>query len=242
MKLKVLGSNSRGNCYILDNGSEALVIEAGADLRCVKKAVGFDISRIVGCVMTHQHNDHAGYVRQFIAGRIRTLALPDVYTSHGISSSDLTWEIREGIAYKMGNFVINTFPVDHDVPCVGFLINHPDIGKLLFVTDTMMLRYRFKDLTQIMVEANYADDILQRRIDSGAVDPAMRPRLLRSHMELETAKGILKANDLSKVENIILIRLSDGNSDETRFVQEIRSLTGKCVYAADAGMEIDLSY
>ena len=29
MELKVLGSSSAGNCYILDNGKEALILEAG---------------------------------------------------------------------------------------------------------------------------------------------------------------------------------------------------------------------
>ena len=38
-----------------------------------------------------------------------------------------------------------------------------------------------------------------------------------------------------------MIHLSDGNSDEQRFVREITELTGKCVYAANAGMTIDLS-
>ena len=242
MKVKILGSNSRGNCYILDNGKEALVIEAGVDFRYVKRSVGFDIGRIAGCIVTHSHNDHAGYLRQYIQSGIRTLALSEVYQSHSITPTMFCNEVSKGSAYRMGGFVIDTFAVDHDVPCVGYLIKHEEIGKMLFLTDTMMCRYTFRNLTQIMIEANYADDILQANIDSGHIDPAMRPRLLRSHMELETTKGILRANDLSQVDNIILIHLSDGNSDEGRFVSEIRSLTGKCVYAADAGMEIDLTY
>ncbi len=242
MELKVLGSNSLGNCYVLDNGKEALVIEAGVDIKEVKKAVSFNIARIKGVIVTHQHDDHAGHVKQFISCGIRVLALEEVFQSHGITTPVSAWSIRAGMGYKMGNFIVDTFPVDHDVPCVGFLVKHPDIGKLLFITDTMMCRYTFRGLTQIMIEANYADDILQRRIDSGAVDPAMRPRLLRSHMELETAKGILKANDISQVENIVLIHLSNGNSDERRFVAEVERMTGKMVYAADKGMTIPLSY
>ena len=37
MKLIVLGSSSNGNCYILDNGNEALIIEAGIRFQEVKK-------------------------------------------------------------------------------------------------------------------------------------------------------------------------------------------------------------
>ena len=36
----------------------------------------------------------------------------------------------------------------------------------------------------------------------------MKPRLIQSHMEINTTKGILKANDLSGVNEIVLIHLS----------------------------------
>ena len=59
MKLKVLGSNSLGNCYILENKDEALILEAGIKLVNVKKALNYNISKIVGCLVSHEHNDHA---------------------------------------------------------------------------------------------------------------------------------------------------------------------------------------
>ena len=37
MKLRVLGSGSSGNCYILENEAEALIIEAGVPFMEVKK-------------------------------------------------------------------------------------------------------------------------------------------------------------------------------------------------------------
>ena len=52
MELKILGSSSKGNCYILDNGKEALVIECGISFNEVQKAVNFDISRIKGNMAT----------------------------------------------------------------------------------------------------------------------------------------------------------------------------------------------
>ena len=69
----------------------------------------------------------------------------------------------------------------------------------------------------------------------------MRPRLLKSHMEIETTKGLLSANDLSQTQNIVLIHLSDGNSNERRFIDEVVRLTGKQVFAANKGLAINLS-
>ena len=143
--------------------------------------------------------------------------------------------------YRIGGFSVIPFHVAHDVPCFGFIIDHADMGKLLFVTDTMMLEYTFEGLNHIMIEANYADDLLNAKIDSGKLPASMRKRLLHSHMEIETTKSILRSNDLSRVSNIILIHLSNSTSDEKRFIDEIRGISGKTVYAADKGLTIDLS-
>lgn len=241
MELVILGSNSFGNCYVLQTVSEALIIEAGVKPSEVKKAVRWQLRKVVGAVVTHEHDDHAGYVRELVAAGITVLAPDEVFKSHGISGRPFTKPITLGKGYKMGNFLIQPVPVKHDVPCVGYIIQHPDMGKLLFITDTITFDYTVPGLNVVMIEANYADDIVNERIANGDMPEIMRPRLLASHMEIEQTKAILSENDLSDVDNIILIHLSDGNSDEQRFVREVAELTGKHVVAADKGMTIDVS-
>lgn len=241
MKLNILGSNSAGNCYVLQNADEALIIEAGIDFRNVKKTVGFNLSKIAGAVITHQHGDHSKYVASFVKNGILTLALEDVFSSHDIFNHPYAKAIQTGKGYKIGNFYIQSFAVRHDVPCVGYLIRHQEFGKLLFVTDTVSLDYSFNGLSQIMIEANYADDILDARLERGSITLAQRNRVIESHMSIDTAKEVLKHNDLSNVDNIILIHLSDGNSNEARFIREVTEQTGKQVFAADKGLEVDLS-
>lgn len=46
MMLKVLGSSSKGNCYILENESEALILEAGIKFQDVKKALNWNIAKV----------------------------------------------------------------------------------------------------------------------------------------------------------------------------------------------------
>jgi len=94
------------------------------------------------------------------------------------------------------------------------------------------VRYKFPGLTHIMIECNYAEDILEANIASGAIDPVLKHRLVRSHFSLEGVKEFLKANDLSQVKEVWLLHLSDGNSDAGRFKREIQELTGKEVYIA----------
>jgi phosphoribosyl 1,2-cyclic phosphodiesterase len=241
MNLHILGSNSFGNCYILEAADGALILEAGIRMPEVKKALRWNMGRVTGAVVSHQHNDHAGYVREMVASGVTVLALPEVFRSHGIEGAPFTHPVIAGHGYRLGSYRILVLPVKHDVPCAGFVISHPEMGRLLFVTDTVAFDYIVPRLNTVMIEANYADDIVDENIALGRMHAAMRPRLLNSHMELEQTKAILAAHDLSKVNNIVLIHLSDGNSDEARFVSEVQRLTGRPTCAARPGMNVDIS-
>ena len=58
MILRILGSSSSGNCYLLENETECLMIECGIPIKEVKKAMNFNMRKIVGCIASHRHNDH----------------------------------------------------------------------------------------------------------------------------------------------------------------------------------------
>lgn len=239
MVLKVLGSSSQGNCYILENKNEALIIEAGVRFIEVKKALGFDIRKVSGCLITHQHNDHAKYIKAMVESGFPTLALEEVWTAKGVTGSR-AYCIERGKGYRFGRFKVLPFDACHDVPCVGYLIDHPETGRVMFLTDSCMCEYVFPGLNQVMIECNYSDAKLVEAINAGRTLPSQRERLMTSHMELNTCKGFLCANDLTNVANIILLHLSDNNSDEKHFVSEIERQTGKVVYAAHTGLEIEL--
>ena len=240
MVLNVLGSSSKGNCYLLEASDGILIIEAGIPAVEIKKAIGYQIDKVVGCVVSHQHGDHSKFVKDILSCGIKVLALEDVFSSHGITNMAFCKAIEPMHGYRIGRFNIYTIPVAHDVPCLGFVIEHEEMGRMLFVTDTMMLEYVIPKLDHIMLEANYCDRILQENIDKGIVPVTMRERLLHSHMELQTAKDIIKANDITNVKEIILVHLSDNNSDEGFFKQEMEKASGKPVYIASKGLELNL--
>ena len=240
MKLKVLGSSSKGNSYILESDSQVLVIEAGIRLSEVKKAIGFDVNKIVGCIISHEHGDHAAYINDFTKSAI------DVFCSRGTASNfnvnHRLHEIAAGTMIQIGEFKVLPFDVVHDAAePFGFLINHRESGNILFLTDTFYSEFTFRDLNNIILEANYDLAILEANIKSGKLNPSIRNRIVTSHMSLQTAKELLSANDLSKVNNIVLIHLSDGNSDAVNFKKEIEQVTGKTITIADGGTEIILN-
>lgn len=241
MKLKVLGSSSHGNCYVLENAAEALIIEAGIKPQAVKKALGWNIRKSVACIVTHEHNDHAGYVREIADAGITVLAIPPVFSSHGMTGHAFAKYIRTGKAYRVGGFTVQPVPVTHDVPCVAYIVRHADMGKLLFVTDAVTFPYRVEGLNTVMIEANYSDGIVAENIASGLMPEAMRPRLMCSHMELEETKSVLTNNNLKDVNNIVLLHLSNNNSDKFAFENEIRQMTGIPTTAAYPGLTVDVS-
>lgn len=55
MILKCIASGSGGNTYLLQNMDETLVLDAGVPFREVKIALGFNVSRISGVIVTHGH-------------------------------------------------------------------------------------------------------------------------------------------------------------------------------------------
>jgi phosphoribosyl 1,2-cyclic phosphodiesterase len=145
------------------------------------------------------------------------------------------WEKLKHYTLGMGDFRIKPFPLVHDVPCSGFHITHPDMGTLIYATDTEYIKYRFKNLNHILVEANYGDEL----IEQNAVN---REHVLRGHMSLQTALNFISTNDNPMLENIVLIHLSQTNGDPVEFLQKTKETIkyGAECYIAEPELEISL--
>lgn len=247
MKLRILNSGSAGNCYIFDNGTDALVIEAGVRFNEVKQAMNFDISRINGCLVSHEHGDHSKYAIDFMDARIKVFgskgtfdALSQKMKIDRYRDSSMINELQKGMQNIIGAFRVIPFDVQHDcAEPLGFLIFHPDMGTTLFATDTYYLKYTFKGLNNIMLECNYRDDILQSNVMKGNIQPFLLKRTIQSHMSYDTCIKTLKANDLTAVHNIVLIHLSSANSNASEFKKGVQDLTGKVVNVAEKGMTLN---
>jgi phosphoribosyl 1,2-cyclic phosphodiesterase len=239
MFLKILSSSSSGNGYILYNDMEALVIETGVRLSEVKKALDFDISRVVGAIISHEHQDHFKYHGEFLKAGIEVYCSLGTHACSEYKSHHRLFPIPADYIQKIGEFTVLPFKVQHDArEPFGYLINHPETGLILFITDSYFSEYTFAGLNQVILEVNYDPDILEMNINAGKLHPSVRNRIVTSHMGIHTAIELLAANDLSRVNNIVLIHLSDSNSHAENFKKKIESVTGKSVTIADAGTEL----
>lgn len=230
--ITTIASGSSGNCYHVTDGSTPLLLECGINFRDIQIALDFKTNNLAGCLVSHEHKDHSKGIKDVIKAGIDVYASRGTIEQEGINHHRLK-PIQPKKQFQIGTWTILPFEVEHDAAePLGFLLQSENGGKLLFATDTYYVRYKFRGLTHIMVECNYSMDILEENIENGLVHPAMKKRLIKSHFSLENVKEFLRANDLSKVQEIHLMHLSDTNSDEKRFKNEIQALTGKPVYVS----------
>lgn len=238
MKLHVLGSSSSGNCYLLNNENEILILEAGIPFTKVLKEIDFQVCNVVGCIITHRHGDHAKYAKDYKNRGIRIYGNEEVVHSLGLGAVEITSKLP----FLIGNFKIMPFNVVHDVPTFGYIINHPETGNIVFITDSAYSPYVFKNINHAIVEANYIHEMVIDRIRDGEIEPWRLSRLQESHMSLETCIALLKCNDLSKCANIVLIHLSNDNSDHIRVKREVEEAFHKPTHIASPGLVINLNY
>lgn len=235
--IKIIATGSTGNSYIIQVGEEILLLELGINFKDIKKALNFNLSKVVGALVTHEHKDHCKCVNEVISSGI------DVYMSEGtatgiefkVPKETLSYRLnylRHNIPQKIGGFTIVPFNTQHDVnEPLGFLIYHPKLGKIVFATDTYYLKSKFKNVDHILIECNYSEDVLSEL-------PPYRARTIKSHMSLETLKDTLKTWDLLKTKDITLIHISSENGKADRFKSEIEELTGIKTYIGESGLEI----
>lgn len=241
MKLKIISSNSSGNCYLLENETEALIIECGVKFSWIKQALKFNLNKVVGCLVSHEHKDHCCSVRDVLTAGINVYASAGTIKGFQLKSHRLN-TMLVGHTYQIGNFKVLTFDLQHDcAEPIGFLINHPETGNVLFATDTYYLKNTFRGLNNLILEANYSQKILDEKLAQGVTPDFLRNRVLQSHMSLDTCLEVLAANDLSAVNNIVLIHLSDSNSNAAEFKHAVRTQTRKSVHVAEKGMVIDFN-
>lgn len=241
MEFRVIGSGSSGNCYLLTNGQESLVIEAGLPFGEVKKHIK-DLRTIKGCITTHEHKDHCKYVKDYVDSGIVTGMTKAVAEQFEYKHFVRVWQRAK--LYEFGNFKVSIFPVNHDVECYGFYIWHPEIERMVFITDTEYCKYTFPYLNHIMVEANYSQKIIDDNVATGDIPESLRNRIMKSHMSYDTAKRLVEVNKTMSLYNVCLLHLSGHNSDRKAFREDMQGVVSDTmcqVHIAEPGTVITVN-
>lgn len=220
--IKVLASGSGGNCAVV---SGKIMLDCGIKLNPeARHKHDIRLSDISAVLLSHEHGDHAGGVKDLIRYGV------DVYASKGtLGALGLTRaiEVKHVRQVACAGWSIIPFATFHDAAePLGFLLSDGD-AKILYATDTGRLPYNFPELTHVMLEVNHDTELL-----AANMEPVVARRVSANHLSLDAALEFLQRQDKSALQEIWLLHMSDGNSDAARFKTEVQKITGVPVYVA----------
>ncbi|MDA3816766.1 MAG: MBL fold metallo-hydrolase [Prolixibacteraceae bacterium] len=233
MKLKVIGSSSLGNGYVLEEGDTSLVIECGAPLKKMLPFIDFDIEKVSCAVVSHSHGDHSGYIKQYLERGIT------VYNNVFKHYNSVNIEHNKLIKHDSWNII--PLKMEHDVECYGFLIKSPLGVTALFATDTFSIPYNIKGVNHAIIESNFEQEHLDNKQVDHKINHYLASRIEQSHLSYEKCKDWLLNNNDS-LETVTLIHLSDSNSLANKFVADLQESLCVPVEIADSNKVFNLGF
>lgn len=217
MLLKTIATGSGGNCHALiaDTG-EILLLDLGENEKKIKKGIGWKISDVVGAIVTHKHADHSKSVKDFERMGIpvfkpyeNTETFVKKYSGFKIQAFDLT---------TIDGKWTHTDADGTDCPIYGFMIVHKEMGRMLYITDCKVIKWKFKSINHILLGVNYDKDMIYPD------NEGKKNHIFGGHMEIETACEFVKANNSNSLHNVIMCHLSADNADSDKFIERMKEV------------------
>lgn len=224
MTFKCIATGSDGNCYILTNNKgERLILDAGINIKDIKKGLNFDVENTKGCIITHCHKDHS-------------------LSASKVANFTPVWKPYERQEKKLhthfGCFDVTSFDVPHSVECRAFLIKVDGL-TILYATDFEYIPYNLtkQKINVALVEMNYQQKIM----DSLEIDKHIA-HTVTGHASDKTTTEILMQNQ-KHLQNVILCHYSKSeNLNREEALAELKTKLPKYIYIQYAipGEEITL--
>jgi len=212
MKLKCIATGSTGNCYTLtSNSGETLILDCGIPIKEIKKGLKWDITDVVGVLCTHKHLDHSKSVKDFEAMGIPICKPYETLLMNQFLANSYFTVRTFDLTTMDGNWT-HTDANGTPCPIYGFLITHKEMGRMLYITDCEVIKWRFKDIDHILLGVNYDKDMVDWS------NPAKNNHVFRGHLSIDTACGFVKANYSDCLQNVIMCHLSSENADSDSFI------------------------
>lgn len=216
MKLKCIATGSSGNCYTLtSNSGETLILDCGIPIKEIKKGLNWNIKDVVGVLCTHQHSDHNKSLKDFINMGIPVFA---PYLSLESMKMETEFNIRMFDLTTIDGSWTHTHANGEPCPIYGFLITHKEMGKMLYITDCELIKWRFKDINHILLGVNYDKDLIDRD-NTGKAN-----HVFRGHLSIDTACDFVKSNYSDSLQNVIMCHLSSENADSDSFIEKMKKV------------------
>jgi phosphoribosyl 1,2-cyclic phosphodiesterase len=256
MKVWVLGSGSRGNATVIDNGSTRLLVDAGFSARELKQRfaiAGIAPQSIDALVITHEHGDHMcgavsaarrwNWCVHATSGTVRSAPELEKVGARTFAAGD---------TLTIGTFNVHAVATAHDATePVGVVATDIVTGARAAVVldlgrDSQYLHHELRDLDALVLESNHDEIMLARSSYPISVQKRIAGGL--GHLSNREAARLARACAHLGLQHLVLAHLSEqcNTSDHavatasaalarTRFRGQITAATQDSVHSVVVG-------
>lgn len=222
MRFASLGSGSKGNGMLVEQGRTCVLIDCGFSLRSVEQRLARlektldDLSAII---VTHEHSDHIRGVGA-LARRTRVPVYMTAGTAAHYPDSRRSEELpvlrlfNSHQGFTIDGLEIQPFPVPHDAREPSQFVISDGRHRLGLLTDTGHITRHIENMLDgcdaLMLECNYDTDML----DSGSYPESLKRRVGggQGHLSNEQAAGLLAGLDCGRLQHIVAAHISENNN------------------------------
>jgi phosphoribosyl 1,2-cyclic phosphodiesterase len=215
VRFAFLGSGSRGNGTLVEEGNTCVLVDCGFSAKETEHRLarlGKSAEDISAILVTHEHGDHIKGVGVFA----RKYGLP-VWATQGTAAADRLGEdvevriVCSHSSFGLGDLNVQPFPVPHDArePC-QFVFGNGD-RRLGLLTDTgastAHIEAQLSGCDALILECNH-DAVL---LANGEYPPSLKQRVGGSHGHLSNAQAtaLLSSIDTGALKHIVAAHLSE---------------------------------
>lgn len=217
MRLRVLGSGSKGNSLAVRSGGTLVLVDIGFSYRELTRRMalcGLKADDVSAVLFTHDHSDHCAGAATFRSRHPTVPFFANGDTADAIAGRckvDDGWTVFEnGIPFALGDFSVTAFSIPHDAADpVGYFLE--GAGGAFFVgTDmgfvTANAREMFARATCALLEANH-DPIL---LEQSGRPPLLKQRIRgrNGHLANEDAAALLRDTNPPCLRRLLLGHIS----------------------------------
>ncbi|OGN66505.1 MAG: Zn-dependent hydrolase [Chlamydiae bacterium RIFCSPLOWO2_01_FULL_28_7] len=217
LKFCPLSSGSKGNSIFLKTEKTKILIDVGISFQKLEKKlleINEDIFSIEAVFITHEHFDHAGYLKT-ISEKLNIPVIINSETLKGIYKNTKFLPkakiFTTGEEFEFNDLIVHSFSLPHDtLEPVGFTFIK-NKTKIAVCTDlgfvTSLIKKRLKDTNILFIEANH---------DVNMVHASNRPKLYKDrvlskhgHISNEECFDLIKDIMHDKLTHIYLSHISE---------------------------------
>lgn len=222
MKYHMIASGSKGNVFVLENGTTKILIDCGTTQKNIKQNLEnleMSIDDLDAVLITHDHSDHISAINLFKNHTVYSPSTLNIQYKH----------VEPYVAFNHGSFSIMPIATSHDTEfSVGYVIEDPN-HKLVYITDTGYIRNEdlklMKDADLIVMESNHDPAMLMKTKRPYHI----KQRILSDtgHLSNDSAGTILSQIVSSNTQDILLAHLSEeANTESLAYETVSRYLNG----------------